>query len=346
VLFTFWTSSIGENGGQVLQWCEAQGPVVRQDTVVGEYAVFACTDSNRARLVTAPANTTGPVPTQSLIVHTRYDDGRQDPPDTVFTERMTSALALSYHAFTMNEGEIAGAPVILRDTNADGLYDMYQVRLVRYGREGAFVGEWQDVMAVQPLVNMTQHTLVALPDRAYLFGYFNWITENSEIRFAVLDSTGNYTPVARRIRLTADQYLTGFDLLVDRETVYYTFCTEHDVSSPDSLFNVIVGGFPVSMLDEDGVADPAPVVQSADLSIYPNPFNGAARLQFDLPRELMLALDVFDLQGRHVQTLVRQAYPAGRHTVNWSADGWPSGMYFVRMTTPQQQRLHKALLVR
>jgi hypothetical protein len=57
-------------------------------------------------------------------------------------------------------------------------------------------------------------------------------------------------------------------------------------------------------------------------------------------------LDVFDLNGRHVQTLARSTYAAGSHTVLWQADHLSSGVYFIRMTTPHGQRMHKALLVR
>lgn len=68
----------------------------------------------------------------------------------------------------------------------------------------------------------------------------------------------------------------------------------------------------------------------------PNPFNPSTRITFDVPRESDVELEVFDIQGRKVVTLLNETVAAGRHTVEFrAADArgvpLPSGVYFYRM---------------
>lgn len=71
----------------------------------------------------------------------------------------------------------------------------------------------------------------------------------------------------------------------------------------------------------------------------PNPTSGGAlRVDFAVPRDSRVSLGLFDMQGRHVATLLDGAVPAGRHQAVWdgTADGRsaPAGIYFVRLQAP------------
>ncbi len=66
---------------------------------------------------------------------------------------------------------------------------------------------------------------------------------------------------------------------------------------------------------------------------YPNPFNPTTTVPFSLPRAGTARLDVFDMLGRQVRTLVDGTLPAGRHEVSFDAASLPSGMYLYRLTT-------------
>jgi hypothetical protein len=64
----------------------------------------------------------------------------------------------------------------------------------------------------------------------------------------------------------------------------------------------------------------------------PNPFRSELTLAFDLPKESVVRLAVFDLQGREVARLVDGTRPAGHHSVTWSRGGSiPPGVYLCRM---------------
>ncbi len=67
---------------------------------------------------------------------------------------------------------------------------------------------------------------------------------------------------------------------------------------------------------------------------YPNPFNPATNISFVLPTSGKVRLQVFDLQGRLIQTLVDKSVNAGEHTLVFDASSLSSGMYVYRLETP------------
>ncbi|GIV57476.1 MAG: hypothetical protein KatS3mg109_2041 [Pirellulaceae bacterium] len=64
---------------------------------------------------------------------------------------------------------------------------------------------------------------------------------------------------------------------------------------------------------------------------YPNPFRTITTFRFALPQPGHVKLEVYNLLGERVATVVEGVYPAGWHTARWDATGLVSGIYFVRM---------------
>ncbi len=64
---------------------------------------------------------------------------------------------------------------------------------------------------------------------------------------------------------------------------------------------------------------------------YPNPFTLEANIRYDLPKPGSVRMHVYDVLGRHVQTLVEGDVNAGVHTVSWQADHVGAGVYFLVM---------------
>jgi hypothetical protein len=64
---------------------------------------------------------------------------------------------------------------------------------------------------------------------------------------------------------------------------------------------------------------------------YPNPFNSQTTLRYGVPIEMHVNLEVYDVLGRRVATLVNESRQAGFYEVPWSASNLASGVYIYRL---------------
>jgi hypothetical protein len=79
---------------------------------------------------------------------------------------------------------------------------------------------------------------------------------------------------------------------------------------------------------------------------YPNPFNPTTMIRFGLPHASEVSLEVYDLSGRRVATLLHEHKPAGYHVVDFDARDLSSGTYFYRLTAEKFSEKKKLLLVK
>lgn len=79
---------------------------------------------------------------------------------------------------------------------------------------------------------------------------------------------------------------------------------------------------------------------------YPNPFNPETKIQFGLPKDSNVKLEIFNLQGQIVSTLVDGALPAGFHTASFDATPFPSGVYFCKIVAGNFTDIKRMLLIK
>ena len=74
---------------------------------------------------------------------------------------------------------------------------------------------------------------------------------------------------------------------------------------------------------------------------YPNPFSDHATISFFLPETQQASLEVFDLMGSRVNTLLNDKLVGGKHSISISALDLPAGIYLLKLQTDQflQQKL-------
>ncbi|MFN3637291.1 MAG: DUF4876 domain-containing protein [Chloroherpetonaceae bacterium] len=78
---------------------------------------------------------------------------------------------------------------------------------------------------------------------------------------------------------------------------------------------------------------------------YPNPFNPTTTITYQLPTVSNVKLEVFDMLGRKVSTLVSQTQNAGRYQANFNASSLTSGMYFYRLqATPLNRAMGEGFI--
>lgn len=79
---------------------------------------------------------------------------------------------------------------------------------------------------------------------------------------------------------------------------------------------------------------------------YPNPFHPSTTIEFGIPEATDVKINIYDIQGRLVTTLVNSNISAGFHKVIWNASEYSSGIYFVKMSTDQFTKTMKISLLK
>ena len=83
---------------------------------------------------------------------------------------------------------------------------------------------------------------------------------------------------------------------------------------------------------------------------YPNPFNPSTIIPYQLPASMHVRLEVFNILGQRVATLVDGQQPAGFHTASWAAtdadgEAMGAGVYLYRLSGDGVQATRSMLLI-
>jgi hypothetical protein len=87
------------------------------------------------------------------------------------------------------------------------------------------------------------------------------------------------------------------------------------------------------------------------LNNYPNPFNATTTISYNIQEDGHVRLDIFDILGQKITTLIDSRAEAGSHSVNWNASlagqaDFASGFYFYRLTTGHDSVTKKMVLLK
>ncbi len=79
---------------------------------------------------------------------------------------------------------------------------------------------------------------------------------------------------------------------------------------------------------------------------FPNPFNPTTKIQYSINVDSFIRLNVFDILGKEVSTLVNKKQPAGTYQVTFNANNLPSGVYFYKLQAGSFVKTKKLLLLK
>ncbi len=79
---------------------------------------------------------------------------------------------------------------------------------------------------------------------------------------------------------------------------------------------------------------------------FPNPFNPATAIEFQLPNPGKVTLKVYDPLGREVATLVDSEMENGIHKINFNGSALPSGIYFYKLSSEKYSLVRKMMLLK
>ncbi len=79
---------------------------------------------------------------------------------------------------------------------------------------------------------------------------------------------------------------------------------------------------------------------------YPNPFNNTTQITFNLTEASVITLDIFDITGKKVITLLNSYLDAGLHRIPYEGKNLSSGVYFIVLKAPTNFQVKQMMLLR
>ncbi len=79
---------------------------------------------------------------------------------------------------------------------------------------------------------------------------------------------------------------------------------------------------------------------------YPNPFNPLTKIEFDLPVNCNVTINLYDITGREIKTLLNENKKAGYYTLEFTAGNVASGVYFYRIVAGNYSEIKKMVLIK
>ena len=107
--------------------------------------------------------------------------------------------------------------------------------------------------------------------------------------------------------------------------------------SPNSRFTIAISATPLEQYLPR---------QIELLPNYPNPFNPSTNIQFRLPKQAYVEVEVYSVLGQKVATLLKGELDAGTHTTSWNASRVASGVYFLRLRSEERVQTIKMTLIK
>lgn len=152
----------------------------------------------------------------------------------------------------------------------------------------------------------------------------------------LLDSTTQYTTT---ILFVGD----GFSQLVGVSRVSFLTILNYSGSASEEFTNTTSG---VELVDNDIIPNNFALSQN-----YPNPFNPSTKIDFTIPNKAHVRLDIYNLLGREVATLINSKLAAGNYVVDWDGRdnkgvNVASGIYFYRMASDDYSESKKMILLK
>ena len=116
---------------------------------------------------------------------------------------------------------------------------------------------------------------------------------------------------------------------------------EYSGLAPD--MGALESSYPVSIISNNDFPSGFRLTQN-----YPNPFNPATTIEYAVPRTCFVRLEIFNMIGQTIETLVDDLQEPGHYAIDWDASRYSSGIYFYRLTAhnPTGGWAHDFLMVR
>lgn len=161
-------------------------------------------------------------------------------------------------------------------------------------------------------------------------------------RVGIFKSTDNGNTWQREIGGIPDSNFVNHHLFLDQR-INALYSNMWVGSGPNIYKKIVNAETNISDFNDEKVNLP----ESIELyQNYPNPFNPVTIIEYALPHYSAVQLQVYDMTGRLIETLVDRGMSPGRHQAVWDASNAASGMYIYRLRAGEMVQSRKMLLLR
>jgi len=177
----------------------------------------------------------------------------------------------------------------------------------------------------------------------------NYVTDASEVTL-----NWDLEELPDHISMTLTDNITGSETYLDYESEY-VFNTEPK-GSFSATYDGPIGTYPVVgeprftlSVTYGALGQNDDAILPSDFAlypVYPNPFNPNSTVSFDIPDVSLVALNVYDVKGVLVETLLQENVKPGKHHYNWEPQGLSSGVYFMKLTTANKSFTQKVTYIK
>jgi hypothetical protein len=102
----------------------------------------------------------------------------------------------------------------------------------------------------------------------------------------------------------------------------------------------------VVSMDDELINSDAGILSFELRQNYPNPFNPSTTIRFAIPKESFTSLEIFNALGEKISTLVSEILSEGDYRYSWNARGFPSGIYFYKLSSGTFTEIKKMILIK
>lgn len=286
-----------------------------------------------------------------------------------FSVNVGNQINVNFFTYTDNHVRVnlyrADHTTIVNSIGVVGLIDTITVDntyylKVWYNGAGPMIGTASYAILIH---NLTDPTLpVTLSSfTAQMQGTFvglRWVTEseNNLVGYNIFRATDNNIQSASKVNgnmvtsnnSTSTQVYTWMDQNIAPNTTYYYWLESRDLGGANTFHGPI--SFHVNA-NTGGSNTPNIDVITSFEGAYPNPFQPSTTLRFSLSKEMPVKLEIFNVKGEKVATVVNSALSKGTHQYGWdgtnnSGKHLKSGIYLGRLMTQEGIFTQKLVLVK
>jgi len=170
-------------------------------------------------------------------------------------------------------------------------------------------------------------------------GQLFWLDGNFSADPQFTDTTsGDYYLLQNSACIDAGVQDTMITYNQDMDTLYFPVL-EYSGAAPD--IGALESSYPVTIFSTDEFPAGFHLAQN-----YPNPFNPETTIQYEVPRAVFVKLEIFNMVGQKIVTLINEWQEPGRYSIDWDASQYSSGIYFYRLLADDFSSVKRCIVIK